>query len=489
MLKNFIKTYWADLTYFVLNFSIITFQLKYFNVIGLAEGLGYDGVWYYRHAVNIFTAVDNYHLFRLMPSAIIYLIGIIFDESNSTNNIVHKFQYFNISCIIISYIITFLIAKKLKLSSLKRFFLYCLLFNNFHVLKDSIFNPVMTDSFVLFSSLLFLYACISENKIIYVASSTFLLFSFPIGGFLLQISYLIFKNVNTTIEKLFKLKLLKIITLSSGLLFCALSLIIIYVFKIVSIYTFPDEINYLLAPFSIAISTIALSLIVKHHIFLLNYLISFLRNFKINFLSIVLIIQFLTFILAPIINNNPLNGVGSVFTTSPFIIINLKPLIGIFDNILFFGPLWLLFYFLRIRMAKSVTQKPFISFVSFVFFIFSLKPEARHSIFLLPIIGVLIAIFMPITFFKPKKVFLFLFLSLLSSKFWYPCHLAVFPPAYEIFTPKVNPAIFQEFPIQHYFMFQGPMISHQNYFIWLLVMIPLVWYCWKIVNPSLKSAK
>ena len=59
----------------------------------------------------------------------------------------------------------------------------------------------------------------------------------------------------------------------------------------------------------------------------------------------------------------------------------------------------------------------------------------------------------------------------LVSKYFYPLHLAKFPPCHLLFAPETDEAIYQQFPAQHFFMFSGITISHENYLIFASIIL------------------
>lgn len=60
--------------FIILISSINLYQIIFLPHINLAEGLGYDGVWYNNPANEFIPRTDNYHIFRIFPATCVFLI-------------------------------------------------------------------------------------------------------------------------------------------------------------------------------------------------------------------------------------------------------------------------------------------------------------------------------------------------------------------------------------------------------------------------------
>lgn len=462
------------------------FQFWKFPFINLAEGLGYDGVWYFQPANEFLPKTDNYHIFRLFPPTMVYFLKKIIFQAHLYFETVKAFQVYNLICNVLSFWLAYKTGRQLKFSGLQLMVFFTFLFVNFHVLKDEIFNPVMTDTTILMLSLLLLWSYLSGKFWLYIPASVLMMFTFPIGGFILQIIFILHFSGPSAYQKLIPENWLKLLISTISVVFILLTAFVVYGMGRLTVLTFPDAINPFLFPLSLTLAAFAMYRILRAHSGLFQNLVQLARHpfAAFNRFSLVLIAEIILYLILPSINQFPAKGFTGNFTIAPLIYVTLKPLIGVFDNVMFFGPVMVIFLMnLPVYLKNSCNDSASL-LASLCVCIFALKPEARHSIFLLPIISIVAIKSFPSVFWTTKNVVILTGICLVFSKFWYPCHWAVFPPGYEIFTSKVNHAIFQEFPIQHYFMFQGPMISHQNYFLWLLVILPLVWYCYRILNPE-----
>lgn len=448
----------------------------------LAYGLGYDGAWYFDPANSFFPRMDNYHLFRIAPSTFVYFSKLFIFKDHDYSSTVRAFQLMNLLWISLSIWVSGRIASYLNFSQMRTWFYLSILFLNFHVLKDSYFNPIMTDSFVFFLSNLLVWFFISGNQKGLFITFILMLFSFPIGGFLLQMFYLFYRVQEREQEFLLPKAIGKYLGICMAALFLILTSVIVYGLGLKTVLTFPDDINPWLFPISLITVSGLLFFIIERHsnLFQLLFLIKKLRIDLQRISIIFFILTIAIYIFVPFLNHNPAKGFTGNFSIGPPIYLTLKPFIGYFDNIMYLGPIILLFLLFQYRFIKFYKLNLSYLFFSFFLNLFLLKPEARHTLFLLPILALLVARFVDVELIRKGELIFFVLLCLLFSKFWYPTYLATFPPAREIFTSKVNHAIFQEFPIQHYFMFIGPLISHVNYFIWSGIILILSIYTWML---------
>jgi len=192
-------------------------------------------------------------------------------------------------------------------------------------------------------------------------------------------------------------------------------------------------------------------------------LFSFIKNKWIFWLFFAFIFQF---ILGKI-NNNQVVGYSAISVGYP-IYINLKPLIGVVDNVSYFGPVLFVFLFLFFKDRNFENLKFHDYFLFFFIFLLIIKPEARHTLFLIPLLSITILEFLNEKVLNTKFIFFVTFSGLLFSKFWYPVHWAHFPPTHLLFSPLTDQSLYQQFPVQHYFMFIGPMMGHLEYFVFLV---------------------
>jgi hypothetical protein len=267
----------------------------------------------------------------------------------------------------------------------------------------------------------------------------------------------------------------------AGAAFILPSIYWFYIRNRLTVYTFPDSIMPELYPFSLIVNSVFVIVFfgALWKMFLPQGLIKILREKLFNTPGIALLVLVVVVkkVLEVLNNREKMNELhillGNYWTYS-----NLKPLIGVVDSIQFFGLAVLILLFMLLKIARSVSNYGHLILIFFTLFLI-LMPEARHSLITLPF--VLFILFNYIDFSAVKTSFFVytLIFIVLVSKYFYPLHLAEFPPCHLLFPPDTDEAIYQQFPAQHFFMFSGVTISHANYLIFasvILVMAAGFWF-------------
>ncbi len=132
------------------------------------EGLGFDGAMYGKMVIGfpdilIDREMNAYYIFRILPSAIIWLGLKVLHIEISSENIINGFyilNYLSVSCLLIT---LFRIVRLKQLSDFAYYFICMLLIMNTGVLKFTYFIPVLTDSFAMCIGGLMLYASLTRN--------------------------------------------------------------------------------------------------------------------------------------------------------------------------------------------------------------------------------------------------------------------------------------------------------------------------------------
>lgn len=458
-------------------------QILFLPYIELAHGLGYDGIWYHPPALNFLGKVDNYHLFRILPSKIAYLIRELLDLDNQIGTTVRIFQVENLVFVGLTIWVLFKISAIKSYSGFQRmlFFIFCLF--NFSVFKEFAFNPVMTDAMGFFLSTLIYWLHLKKSMLWLILALLASLFCMPIIPVFYLLWFLLESLENKTTEPIelpvFE-RYFPLIPIGVGLAFAGVSSIIVLYFKRVSVYTFPDEINLFLFPATLICNFVALWAIISRFksFFLQGFFIA-LRPFQVlKNKWFLILLGFLIFQnRAAHFNNHFMIGYSGLFVGYP-IILNLKPLIGIVDNLNFYGPVLFLFLISFFHHPSGEKRPMKQDFLFLIFFLIILKPEARHSLFLIPLISATLLESNPIHIITGRFTGIVAVLAIIYSKFWYPTHWAHFPPPHLLFSTETNQKIYQEFPVQHYFMFQGPMMAHGPYFAFLAINLAVGYFLW-----------
>ena len=467
---------------------VVLISLAYLPPISLAEGLGYDGVWYHSPAVNLFSKIDNYHLFRIFPSALVFCLRKAFGFDNSIQSTVFLFRWLNFGFLIGTLVFFKLIVAKLKFTGPISILLLVFIFFNFNVCKEIVFNPVMTDNCTFFLSIGILYFYLGGHFIPLFCFLIVSIFTMPIVALFYPTFFLFYEMDSSDKQKIGWIKAIEnffwIFPLFLAIGFMVISSVIVYYFKRITVYTFPAEIDLRFFPFILVINAAFIFyFILKFKLFFVQLLfkIQNIRSWIYSKWIISIVGLFIFQFIVSKINNYHLLGYSGLLVGYP-IILNLKPLIGLIDNLNFYGPVIFVFLIYFFFQLSSMEIRISDWFLMFFFFLIIIKPEARHTLFLLPLMSVFLCRFLSGFQISTRFLIVVLAIGAIFSKFWYPTHWAIFPPAYLIFSDATDPKIFQQFPIQHYFMFQGPMMSTISYLIILCLELLCFWFIFKEFN-------
>ena len=484
-----LRVYLAFLVSFIiLNLGV---QILCFPYIDMANGLGYDGVWYQNPSLSLLSKVDNYHLFRVFPSKVAFMFRNIFALDDSIQTTVRIFQLINFLFVGFAIILISNISKLKRYSLRKKIVLFVFCFLNFSISKDFAFSPVMTEASGFLLSVAILWA--------YLKRFNFLLYLFLFLSFFcipaITVFYLVWfwtndLDVSEEVEILSFNRLYFYFSFFITISFALVSIIIIYGFHRVTLFTFPDDINLYLFPVTLILNSYLIFLIInKFREFVLRGFSVFRSLFRyLNSRWVFLLISafFFQFVLGRV-NNNQVIGYSAISVGYP-IYINLKPLIGIVDNLSYYGPVLFVFLFLFFKNGNFENWGFKGYFLFFFLFLLIIKPEARHTLFLIPLLSITILDFIDDKILNFRFILFVSAAGLFFSKFWYPVHWADFPPTHLLFSPSTEQAIYQQFPVQHYFMFIGPMMGHAEYFVFLALELIFGFFFYKFLVKKELSA-
>jgi hypothetical protein len=118
--------------------------------IGFNNGLGWDGAIYAKWAQDFHhqafeTGIDGYRIQRILPAVIAHYVLRGFGMALSDKHIIRCFAAINIISITIVALFWVRIADRLKISVHGKWLGFTALFLNYAVLKNTSFNPVLTD--------------------------------------------------------------------------------------------------------------------------------------------------------------------------------------------------------------------------------------------------------------------------------------------------------------------------------------------------------
>ncbi len=466
------------------------FQIHFLPVVGLGSGTGYDGVWYIQKATNLANKVDDYHLFRILPSYLCYYILDFFGIDKNWQKGIVVFQYLNLIGIQGFIWLSFRLIRHLKLG-FKEALIYSLLaFFNFNFAREAYYNPVMTDTMAAMFSMGILVAHLERKKFLTIFWALPLMFTFPFG-LLVFLVFNIFKPIDLT---LIKSRLKPVVILIIACAYFLPSIFWYYYKGRLSVYTFPDSISPILFPITLIINGLAFTYFFSSlwRLFIPETYLKVLKEKSFSLTGIAAILIYLAGNKILIfLNNNPNMNELRVFLGNYWTYLNLKPLIGLLDAVQFFGPVVCLVFVhwnkLLNKSAEFGVKHIFVLFAA-LFLIF--LPEARHSLCLLPYLLFLLFTYFDFSQIKTRFIWFLGFSALIVSRYYYPLNWARFPLNHLLFAKETDEAIYQQFPAQHFFMHSGITISHQNYFIFLplgLLITGLTWWYSKDLKAKAKQ--
>lgn len=450
---------------------ICLLQIIFLPYTQLGAGLGYDGVWYFKPSVNLFSKIDNYHLFRIFPSALVFFARKALNLNDSIETTVRLFQWLNFALLLGSIWFFIKIRRLLQFNQAQSLVFFVFVFLNFTFLKESVYNPIMTESTSIFISLGIIYFYYNKQNGLLALFLFLALFTLPIISLFFFLYRILEKAPdqveNHEVKQIFD-RFYFLVPLLVSLLFGSISAAIVYYLGYTTIYTFPDAIHVPSFPLVILINATFIYLMIKRLRTFFERLFLQIRHIKVFLFQKWTLYFLLFFVVQSVvgrINDYHLLGYGSLMVGYP-IYINLKPLIGLVDNLSFYGPVIFVFliYFFK---TKNLDFKLSDWFLQFIVLFIIIKPEARATLFLLPFIAIFLIQEIDFSNWSTRHLVFLSILGLFFSKCWFPVHWAQFPAGHLLFSPETDQTIYQQFPAQFYFLFQGIMVSYSNYFITL----------------------
>jgi len=440
-------------------------QIFFTDYINLESGAGYDGGWYLDFSKNIYSETDNYHIIRQFPSIAVWTFVKLLKLVHIDIYEVRVFQIFNLLYISITIFFINKISIFYKLNQFKKHFFFLLIFSGFYIIRDSFFNPVMTDICSYMETVVLYYYFISRKfnyKIVFLGLIT--LFTNPFPLIIISILGIFSKCFPSKIEPRKGLNFSLYASVIIAAIVSIVSSVILIHKQSYSYWVYPDE----------AIPVVVYPTIIFHSVLLCYFfyqllenidfkkVISSLVNIRFNFIfllgSLVTVIKVVQF-LYPIKFNFAFASIVLVWT----LFINMKPLIGFVDATSYFGIVIPLAAIWFRPIGKFLYQEFGLGaiLISLIGLIFLFKSESRHSLFFIPLLAIGLVNAGPQV--SRKFLLICLGISLLISKIWYPLSLANFENEQ-----------FQDYPAQHYFAFVGPCLAWGPYFLFLLIYLGLL---------------
>ncbi len=445
-------------------------------------------MWYHKVIMDDNYKPNDYHLFKSFPAYLLKHSLNIFGVSKTLDNVIMSFKLLNCLSIFMSVFVCNKICTLRNFTKYQSISYIFLSFCSFMILRISGYDSVTPDYFAFLLSFSLLYFILKKNNFF---TFVFLLISFFTNPIICLIFFLLLffpvDKIYFEYHSFFNTRWMHIVLSASfGLLIILWSVYMIVPMHRAGMeltkWIIPDTLDINVFPASVALVSLVFGVlsyhVISNSLAYLNWRNIFLINLKWLLIFIGMMI-----VKSLLIKYNNLPTELDDFSHLMFIwplYFNMKPLCGVSEHIQSFGILLVLalIYWKRIVIYAKRQLGLGSLIVLLMFILFLIKPEARHTLPFLPIIGYLVVSVVPEIKNSRKFTFTVIILGLLLSKFYYPLHLASFE--------NNN---FQSFPAQHYFMFFGFSVNYFNYLILLLgsiISFSTLYFVKKQLDPKIK---
>lgn len=149
-------------------------------------GSGYDGKIYTAIAQDFGNQVTGhqlrgYYVQRILPPAIVHFALRASGQPLSTASIIRAFEVMNLLCLLLAVVFWRFIGDALQLALRSRWLGFVALFINYFCLKQTFYNPVLTDAFA-FALGLAMFACFLYNRrLLLVVCTLMASFAWPVA--------------------------------------------------------------------------------------------------------------------------------------------------------------------------------------------------------------------------------------------------------------------------------------------------------------------
>jgi hypothetical protein len=488
----------------ILILTVLLIKAYYSEKVPVNDGLGWDGFGYANLIRNAETflgdrSIDKYLFQRIGIPLVLHHVFRLFNIGFLNSNFITAFEILNLVCILVSVVYFFKISKKLQLTSSTEIIGFTALFFCFPIIKLCGFYPILLDIPAFTIGIMLVYHYLQNNITLYFLLIFIGSFIFP--TFLIMSLLFLFKKETigrqatespaASLDTKWTSGSENIIYPAFYFFFPLLTLIMFYFlyykgsWGLIAGNIKTETMSTLLVWYSLIIAL--------GYILYLTYFRKPYFNIK-NILSSVnplgIIIAFLVYM-----NIQLLSGYYTSDAVSPLTLkMYLTNVIGqavqnpaafLVAHIFYYGLTFALILFLIRDLKKEIMTYGFgmIAFFTAVIF-FSVGSESRQLINYYPFLVVLMLGALN------KQWNISLSFSIIYSgiclglsHFWYTIDIPKDASAYESFNPFL-------FPMQRYFMFQGPWVNDKMYVIHLSVCLLLCLFLFiSFKNKKLISRK
>jgi hypothetical protein len=441
------------------------------------NGLGWDGAGYALIAQKLDFMIKNHSLSiyvtqRIFPSFIIFSFSKLFDFSITNQNAPLLFSVLNGTMLIISFYILNALAKKFKWSPQVKIISFAGLFLNFANLKMIFYYPILTDTTAFTLCLGMLYCYFNRKNLALLVLALIGAWTFPTLLYVGMILFLfpIKANEKTNSEITASKnsgQYNPIVGFIFAILLTAACTLVAYN------HPYPNTLGKNDTIFWLSCLCLFAYLFSAFKYYSYSRVKSFLSFIKPARVLLVLCIFIGVRQLILLVSGTEEGALNSLLYFNYISNGALAyPLNFIISHTLYYGAAVVLFIYYWKETIEYIYQKgPGLFLVTLLYLILSIGSESRQLINFLPFVVVLVAEVLNKKTISWNFVIFFTLLNLAISRFWLPLNHGDWP-----ILETSPPQLTLEFPLQWYFMNQGPWVSPAMYWITASIAI-LIFTC------------
>lgn len=476
------------------------------ELIAVDNGCGWDGSFYadlvfkndyYLHG----KVLDSYRVQRIIPSTIIHYALKVFQMPPVIPNTVYMFSLYHVWLLALCGLLWAMLARRLNYTVTGRWLGFALLFLNFAIAKYAYYYPPLTDPSAFFLGLWALYCYMADTSLsryTLLGISALGFFTWPTAAYISIVLFL-FPRSGGSMETESGLQNIPLPRLQKIMMIGASTLVIIglLMFTFINRVTFPgtDPLTEMFIYPGAALLIMVVCFTAYHTAVILPAMIGFgfirQKDWWIRFGITVLCLGTLWTIKNNLQNPDapaPMNA--ALFVGGSFTAAVSKPLLGIIAGVVYYGPVIILAMVLLPQILKICTElgTAFLWVFTISITLCGLMTESRQWINLLPFI--VLAVIQTLERYALHKFFVaaLLFIGIGFSKLWMSLNFE-----------GMHDYVYQggsrfTFPLQRYFMNQGPYMSMESYLYQLVAVVLcgiVLWWFFRqsriISPPSPKS--
>ena len=459
-------------------------SIRWAEKLPVGDGFGWDGVLYATWAKDFHKSVfvdrlSDYYVQRLAPSAIVHygaraLLWPFYSSEQShsiltqNKNVMLSLGVYNLILLLLAVYTWGLIADNLNLTDKGKWFGFCALFVNYAIAKSNFYQPVLTDTTAFTLGMLMFYFFLTRKSIGLLAVMIIGCFTWPSIPFMAAL-LLIFPRPDDGMPeaRFISPAVLKRFSLFVSGVACG---VVALAFAYLLWQDLPrqwDKVSMVRIDFTLLYSSIALVLVylffgfraafIDNRLFDLRYIRTGIRW---KWAAVAALVLFLwRLVVHQIATATPSSWNSGELAKYIFVSSLTEPLIFVVAHAVYYGPAILLLLIFWRPFCESAGQYG-IGFRLFVILnlCLSICPQSRYQIPYVSAFAIVLVTMLDRSVLHRWNLTWWILLSIFYSKMWYTFNTAPM-------NPDGTMAVFQTFPLQHFFGNSGPWMSKTMYLI------------------------